>query len=57
MDRIFRYRLMSGSPATIATAPLQVAGADLVAAAASDLLRGTAPPVVAARFHNGVSRR
>src|SRR5262249_2184164 len=38
-----------------AGAPLQVAGADLVAAAVEDLLRGTAPAVVAARFHNGVS--
>src|SRR5439155_2080267 len=35
--------------------PLRVAGADLVAAAAEDLLRGTAPAVIAARFHNGVS--
>ena len=32
-----------------------MAGADLVAAAAEDLLRGTEPAVVAARFHNGVS--
>jgi hypothetical protein len=32
-----------------------LSGADLVVAAASDLLRGTAPPVVAAQFHNGVS--
>ncbi len=31
-----------------------VVGADLVRAAAEDLLAGVAPPVIAARFHNGV---
>ncbi|HEY1642749.1 MAG TPA: carbamoyltransferase HypF [Streptosporangiaceae bacterium] len=35
--------------------PLRVAGADLVRAAADDLAAGTGPPVVAARFHNGVA--
>jgi hydrogenase maturation protein HypF len=36
--------------------PFQVAGADLVRAAAGDLARGVAPPVIAARFHHGVAR-
>ncbi|HEU5421469.1 MAG TPA: carbamoyltransferase HypF [Streptosporangiaceae bacterium] len=36
-------------------APLRVAGADLVRAAADDLAAGTGPPVIAARFHNGVA--
>ena len=35
--------------------PLRVAGADLVRAAADDLAAGTGPPVIAARFHNGVA--
>ncbi|GIH93548.1 carbamoyltransferase HypF [Planobispora siamensis] len=35
--------------------PLVVAGADLVRAAAEDLLAGTDPAVIAARFHNGVA--
>ncbi|HEY2281072.1 MAG TPA: carbamoyltransferase HypF [Streptosporangiaceae bacterium] len=35
--------------------PFQVAGADLVRAAADDLERGVAPPVIAARFHHGVA--
>jgi hydrogenase maturation protein HypF len=35
--------------------PLRIAGADLVRAAADDLAAGTGPPVIAARFHNGVA--
>ncbi len=35
--------------------PVQVRGADLVRAAAEDLLAGTPPAVVAARFHGGVA--
>jgi hydrogenase maturation protein HypF len=35
--------------------PLRIRGADLVRAAAEDLLAGAAPPVVAARFHRGVA--
>ena len=35
--------------------PFVVAGADLVRAAAEDLVAGVAPPVIAARFHNGVA--
>jgi hydrogenase maturation protein HypF len=34
---------------------LRVAGADLVRAAADDLAAGVSPPVIAARFHNGVA--
>ncbi|MFL6142083.1 MAG: carbamoyltransferase HypF [Labedaea sp.] len=42
-------------PAAVADGwPLVLAGADLVRAAAEDLLAGTAPAVIAARFHNGV---
>jgi hydrogenase maturation protein HypF len=36
--------------------PFQVAGADLVRAAAGDLSRGVTPPVIAARFHHGVAQ-
>jgi hydrogenase maturation protein HypF len=36
--------------------PFGVAGADLVRAAAGDLGRGVAAPVIAARFHHGVAR-
>jgi len=35
--------------------PLIVSGADLIRAAAGDLAAGTAPEVIAARFHNGVA--
>ena len=35
--------------------PLRIRGADLVRAAAEDLLAGAAPPVIAARFHRGVA--
>ena len=35
--------------------PFRARGADLVRAAAEDLRRGTAPPLIAARFHNGVA--
>jgi hydrogenase maturation protein HypF len=43
-------------PAGIAEgSPLRVAGADLVRAAAGDLLAGVPPPVIAARLHNGVA--
>jgi hydrogenase maturation protein HypF len=35
--------------------PLRVCGADLVRAAAEDLLAGTGPELVAARFHRGVA--
>jgi hydrogenase maturation protein HypF len=35
--------------------PVRVCGADLVRAAAEDLLAGTSPAVVAARFHGGVA--
>jgi hydrogenase maturation protein HypF len=35
--------------------PFVVAGADLVRAATEDLVAGVAPPVIAARFHNGVA--
>ncbi|GAA3818776.1 carbamoyltransferase HypF [Sphaerisporangium flaviroseum] len=35
--------------------PLVVSGADLVRAAAEDLLAGVAPALIAARFHNGVA--
>src|SRR5215472_4515178 len=35
--------------------PFCIEGADLVRAAAGDLAEGTAAPVVAARFHNGVA--
>jgi hydrogenase maturation protein HypF len=34
---------------------LRVAGADLVRAAADDLVAGVTPPVIAARFHNGIA--
>jgi hydrogenase maturation protein HypF len=34
---------------------LLVRGADLIRAVANDLLAGTEPPVIAARFHNGVA--
>jgi hydrogenase maturation protein HypF len=37
-----------------AAGPLRVRGADLVRAAAEDLLAGAAPAVIAARFHRGV---
>jgi hydrogenase maturation protein HypF len=37
-------------------APFQVAGADLVHAAAQDLARGVERPVIAARFHHGVAQ-
>ncbi|MGE5289338.1 MAG: carbamoyltransferase HypF [Micromonosporaceae bacterium] len=36
--------------------PLQVAAADLVRAAAEDMLAGAGPGVIAARFHNGVAK-
>jgi hydrogenase maturation protein HypF len=43
-------------PAGIAEgSPLRVAGADLVRAAAGDLVAGVPPPVIAARLHNGVA--
>ena len=35
--------------------PLRVCAADLVRAAAEDLLAGTAPAIIAARFHRGVA--
>jgi hydrogenase maturation protein HypF len=35
--------------------PFQACGADLVRAAAEDVAAGIAPPVIAARFHNGVA--
>jgi hydrogenase maturation protein HypF len=38
----------------VGSGPLRVAGADLVRAAAGELAAGVAPPVIAARFHNGV---
>jgi hydrogenase maturation protein HypF len=34
---------------------IRVRGADLIRAAADDLLAGKEPPVIAARFHNGVA--
>ena len=34
---------------------MRVAGADLIRAAADDLVAGTEPPLIAARFHNGVA--
>jgi hydrogenase maturation protein HypF len=37
------------------TGPLQVNGADLIRAAAEDLIAGTDPAVIAARLHNGVA--
>jgi hydrogenase maturation protein HypF len=37
------------------TGPLRVCGADLVRAAAEDLLAGVGPAVIAARFHRGVA--
>jgi hydrogenase maturation protein HypF len=37
-------------------APFQLAGADLVRAAAADLAAGLAPGVIAARFHHGVAQ-
>jgi hydrogenase maturation protein HypF len=37
------------------TGPFLAAGADLVRAAAEDLAAGTAPPVIAGRFHHGVA--
>ncbi|MEU6643964.1 carbamoyltransferase HypF [Saccharomonospora sp. NPDC046836] len=44
-----------GYHATVSgSSPLRIAGADLVRAAAEDLLRGVPPAVIAARFHNGV---
>jgi hydrogenase maturation protein HypF len=39
----------------VAREPFCIEGADLVRAAADDLREGTAAPVVAARFHNGVA--
>jgi hydrogenase maturation protein HypF len=35
--------------------PLRIAGAGLIRAAADDLAAGVAPPVISARFHNGVA--
>ena len=35
--------------------PVRVRGADLILAATEDLLAGVTPPVIAARFHNGVA--
>jgi hydrogenase maturation protein HypF len=43
-----------GGPVGV-TGPLRVRGADLVRAAAEDLLAGAAPAVIAARFHRGVA--
>jgi hydrogenase maturation protein HypF len=46
----------SGYRAVVSDGPaLRVAGADLVRAAADDLTAGVSPPVIAARFHNGVA--
>jgi hydrogenase maturation protein HypF len=48
----------SAYPAATAPAgdgPLRLAGADLVRAVAEDLSAGVAPPLVAARFHNGLA--
>jgi hydrogenase maturation protein HypF len=46
----------AGYPAAISEgSPLLVAGADLVRAAADDLLAGVPPEVIAARLHNGVA--
>ena len=42
-------------PAVAGVAPLLIRSSELVAAAADDLAAGTAVPVVAARFHNGLA--
>ncbi len=48
---------LGGYPASICDqdGSLRVAGADLIRAAADDLVAGTEPPLIAARFHNGVA--
>ncbi|GDY28748.1 carbamoyltransferase HypF [Gandjariella thermophila] len=40
---------------TLPGSPLRLSGVDAVRAAAEDLCRGVAVPVIAARFHNGVA--
>ena len=53
---VYRASVGPGAPGPGGEAgPLRVRGADLVRAAAEDLLVGAAPPVVAARFHRGVA--
>jgi hydrogenase maturation protein HypF len=53
---VYRASVGPGAPGPGGEAgPLRVRGADLVRAAAEDLLAGAAPPVVAARFHRGVA--
>jgi hydrogenase maturation protein HypF len=42
-------------PAEPGAYPATLTGAELIRAAADDLLAGSAPPVVAARFHNGLA--
>ena len=47
---------VAGYPAQVSGGPeLEVSGTDLVRAAATDLLDGVPPPVIAARFHQGVA--
>jgi hydrogenase maturation protein HypF len=47
---------LAGYPARVDEGDqLRVIGADLIRAVVDDIRRGTGPPVVAARFHNGVA--
>jgi hydrogenase maturation protein HypF len=57
LEQLADVRERSGYPAAITgrDGRLTVRGADLVSAAAQDLLAGVAPPLIAARFHNGVA--
>ncbi len=57
LEQITDTRERGTYPATITNdaSELRVAGADLVRAAAEDLLAGLPVPIIAARFHNGVA--
>jgi hydrogenase maturation protein HypF len=56
LEQLADPRERSGYRATITPGPvLEVAGADLIRAVCEDLAAGTAPSVIAARFHRGVA--
>jgi hydrogenase maturation protein HypF len=57
LEQVTGTRERGTYPATITNdaSELRVAGADLVMAAAEDLLAGLPVPIIAARFHNGVA--
>ncbi len=56
LEQLADPAVSSGYPAGVSTDGLVcVRGSDLIRAAADDLAAGTAPPTVAARFHNGVA--